>query len=143
MRNKLFGGWIAVAALLLVAAPTFAHHSFTAEFDGSREFVVKGVLTKVLWANPHIYVFMDVTETSGKVVEYSFESGPPGMMRRTGGVGKADFKVGETVTMTAVPERDGTKNLGWMKMIKYSDGHILMCTIAVPPVTLEDLYSKP
>jgi hypothetical protein len=125
MRNKLFSGLIAVAALLLVSVPVFAHHSFAAEFDGSKEFVVKGVLTKVLWTNPHVYFFMDVTDPGGKVVEYSFQSGPPGMLHRVG-VGKADFKVGDTVTMTAAPAKDGTKNLGWMKMIKYSDGHVFV-----------------
>jgi hypothetical protein len=125
MRNKLFSGVIAVAALLLVAAPVFAHHSFAAEFDGSKEAVVKGVLTKVLWTNPHVYFFMDVTDAGGKVTEYSFQSGPPGTLHRVG-VGKADFKVGDTVTMTYAPAKDGTKNLGWMKMIKYSDGHVFV-----------------
>jgi len=83
------------------------------------------VLTKVLWTNPHVYIFMDVTESSGKVVEYSFQSGPPSMLHRVG-VGKEDFKVGDTVTMTAAPAKDGTKTIGWMKMIKYSDGHVFV-----------------
>ena len=125
MRLKYFSGLVVVGALLLAAMPAFAHHSFAAEFDGGKEAVVKGVLTKVLWTNPHVYFFMDVTEPSGKVVEYSFQSGPPGMLHRVG-VGKADFKVGDTVTMTAAPAKDGTKNLGWMKMIKYSDGHVFV-----------------
>jgi len=125
MRVKLIGALVAFGALLLAAVPAFAHHSFAAEFDGSREFVVKGVLTKVLWTNPHVYIFMDVTESSGKVVEYSFQSGPPSMLHRVG-VGKEDFKVGDTVTMTAAPAKDGTKTIGWMKMIKYSDGHVFV-----------------
>jgi len=125
MRVKLIGALVAFGALLLAAVPAFAHHSFAAEFDGSREFVVKGVLTKVLWTNPHVYIFMDVTESSGKVVEYSFQSGPPSMLHRVG-VGKEDFKVGATVTMTAAPAKDGTKTIGWMKMIKYSDGHVFV-----------------
>lgn len=125
MRVKRLGVLVALGALLLAALPAFAHHSFAAEFDGSKEFVVKGVLTKVLWTNPHVYLFMDVTEPDGKVVEYSFQSGPPSMLHRVG-VGKEDFKVGDTITMTAAPAKDGTKTLGWMKMIKYSDGHVFV-----------------
>lgn len=125
MKAKSISGLLVLGALLLAAIPAFAHHSFAAEFDGSKEFVVKGVLTKVLWTNPHVYFFMDVTQSDGKVVEYSFQSGPPSTLHRVG-VGKADFKVGDTVTMTAAPAKDGTKNLGWMKMIKYSDGHVFV-----------------
>src|SRR4029077_12091072 len=102
-------------ALLAMAMPTLAHHSFTAEFDGSKEFVVKGELTRVLWTNPHIYLYVDVTQPSGKVVEYAFASGPPAMLHRAG-VRKDDFKIGDKITITGAPAKDGTKNLGWMKM---------------------------
>jgi hypothetical protein len=123
--TKRYGLVLAVAGLLAVAVPAFAHHSFTAEFDGSKEFVVKGVLTRVLWTNPHIYLYMNVTGPDGKVVEYAFASGPPTMLHRAG-VRKEDFKIGDTITMTGAPAKDGTKNLGWMKMIKYSDGHLFV-----------------
>ena len=63
-KNYMLG--LAVFALLAAAAPAFAHHSFAAEFDGSKEFVVKGVLTKVLWTNPHVYFFMDVTQPAAR-----------------------------------------------------------------------------
>jgi len=125
MNSKTWRGFVAAAILLIASAPAFAHHSFSAEFDGSKEFIVKGVLTKVLWTNPHIYIFMDVTEQDGKVQQYAFESGPPSVLHRAG-ITKEDFKVGDTVTMTACPAKDGTKTLGWMKMIKYSDGHVFV-----------------
>jgi len=125
MKTKMWRGFVAASLLFVASVPAFAHHSFSAEFDGSKEFVVKGVLTKVLWTNPHIYIYMDVTEPNGQVQEYAFESGPPSVLHRAG-VGKDDFKVGDTVTMTACPAKDGTKTLGWMKMIKYSDGHLFV-----------------
>src|SRR5678815_5762596 len=96
-----------------------AHHSFAAEFDASKAIRLTGTLTKVDWTNPHIYFYLDVKDAKGKVTEYAFSSGPPGTLRRAG-VKKTDFKIGDTVTVTGAPAKDGTKHLGWLKMIKYS-----------------------
>ena len=115
----------AAAIVLAAAAPALAHHSFSAEFDGTKTFVVKGVLTKVDWTNPHIYLYMDVAGPGGAVQEYAFSSGPPAALRRAG-IKKSDFQVGESVTITGAPAKDGSKHLGWLKMIKYADGHVFV-----------------
>jgi hypothetical protein len=125
MRRKYSGIVLAVVCGLAAAAPALAHHSFSAEFDGSKTFVVKGVLTKVDWTNPHIYLYLDAKGPAGKVEQYAFSSGPPAALRRAG-IKKTDFKIGDTVTITGAPAKDGTKLLGWLKMIKYSDGHVFV-----------------
>jgi hypothetical protein len=116
---------LALVCGLAAAAPASAHHSFAAEFDGSKTFVVKGVLTKVDWTNPHTYLYLDVMGSGGKVQHYTFSSGPPSALRRAG-IKKSDFKIGETVAITGAPAKDGTKTLGWLKMIKYADGHVFV-----------------
>jgi hypothetical protein len=123
-RNSCSVAW-SVAAMLAVAVPALAHHSFSAEFDGSKTFVVKGVLTKVDWTNPHIYLYMDVMGPGGAVQQYAFSSGPPAALRRAG-IKKSDFQVGEAVTITGAPAKDGSKHLGWLKMIKCADGHVFV-----------------
>src|SRR4249920_3313712 len=105
-RNRCSVAW-SVAAMLAVAVPALAHHSFSAEFDGSKTFVVKGVLTKVDWTNPHIYLYLDVPGPGGKVQQYAFSSGPPAALRRAG-IKKSDFQVGEAVTITGAPAKDGS-----------------------------------
>lgn len=125
VRQKGFGIVLAVLFGIAAAVPLVAHHSFAAEFDGTKTFVVKGMLTKVDWTNPHIYLYLDVAGPGGKVEQYAFSSGPPAALRRAG-IKKTDFKVGEMVTITGAPAKDGTKHLGWLKQIKYADGHVFV-----------------
>jgi Family of unknown function (DUF6152) len=116
---------VTVFCSLAAVAPALAHHSFSAEFDGSKTIVVKGVLSKVEWTNPHIYLYLDATGPNGKLQRYTFSSGPPSMLHKAG-IRKSDFKIGETVTITGAPAKDGTQLLGWLKMIKYPDGHVFV-----------------
>ncbi len=111
--------------LLLLAVPVLAHHSATAEFDTSKTFTVKGTITKLEWINPHVYMYADVTDESGKVIPYSFETGPPGNLRRAG-VLRTMFNVGDVVNIEASVAKDGTKHLGLLKAVHFADGHTIV-----------------
>jgi hypothetical protein len=112
-------------SLLAAGVPALAHHSLTAEFDPSRVITVTGVLVKVEWTNPHVYWYVDAKNENGQTETWSFESNPPGTLHRAG-IRKEDWKIGETVSVTAAAAKDDTKHLGFGKMIKYSDGHVLV-----------------
>ena len=111
--------------LLLLGLPALAHHSATAEFDTSKTFTVKGTITKLEWINPHVYMYADVAEEGGKVTPYSFETGPPGNLRRAGVV-RTMFNVGDVVTIEAAVVKDGTKHLGLLKAMHFADGHTVV-----------------
>ena len=124
MRNNLeISFWLMLG--LLLAIPLWAHHSITAEFDTSKSFTVKGTLTKIEWVNPHAYVYVDSKDDKGVVTAFSFETGPPGNLRRAG-VLRTMFNVGDTVTIEAYAAKDGTKNLGLVKSFLFSDGHAIV-----------------
>lgn len=105
--------------------PVLAHHSITAEFAPGKEFTVTGVLTRIDWTNPHVYWFVDVKDENGNVETYAFQGGPPSMYHRVG-LRKADWIVGQVVTVTAIAAKDGTKTLGFGEVVKYSDGHSIV-----------------
>ena len=124
MGNKLQSCfWLMLGLLLTI--PLWAHHSITAEFDTAKSFTVKGTLTKIEWVNPHAYVYVDSKDDKGIVTAYSFETGPPGNLRRAG-VLRTMFTVGDTVTIEAYLAKDGTKNLGLVKSFLFSDGHAIV-----------------
>jgi hypothetical protein len=125
MRNKFHGNYSWALLGLLVAIPLLAHHSITAEFDTSKSFTVKGTITKLEWVNPHAYVYVDAKDDKGVVTSYSFETGPPGNLRRSG-VLRTMFAVGDTVTIDAYAAKDGSKHLGLVKAYHFADGKTIV-----------------
>jgi Family of unknown function (DUF6152) len=125
--NRVLKGIFPVASLLLFALtanvlPVFAHHGFQAEYDGSKVIYITGTLTKLEWENPHAYFWVEAKDDSGKVTTWTFEGASPIAVKRTGTV-RADFtsSIGKTVTVRAVPGKDGTAK-GAAETIKLPDG---------------------
>ena len=66
------------------AAPVVAHHSFSAEFDATQPVTLKGKLTKMDWVNPHGWLYIDVMQPDGKVVNWAIEAGSPNALLQPG-----------------------------------------------------------
>lgn len=127
MDKKQFRFAVAFLGWIALALPAFAHHSLTAVYDPTKPVIVKGKLTRINWANPHIFVYLEAPSEGGTVEEWGFESGPPVALTRAG-VKRSDFIVGDQVTITAFAAKDGSK-LGRLNQIKFSDGHVFVYKI--------------
>jgi len=122
-----------LAGLLLAVAPARAHHSFTAEFQGDKTVTVQGVVSKIDWINPHVYVYVDAKDQSGEVTTWSFETLPTGFLHKMGITKELLMgQVGDTITVVANPAKDGTKTLGWIVKVTYPDGHNYVLSQVLP-----------
>jgi hypothetical protein len=112
-----------VTVALISSLPILAHHSFAAEFDGSRAIRLRGVLTKVDWANPHSYFYIDVKDDKGNVVNWGCEAGGPGALTRRGWK-KGDLKLGDSIVVDGYAARDGS-HLMDARRVTFPDGRSL------------------
>jgi len=98
-----------IAAMIAVASSTgriaSAHHSFAA-FDMTAEKTITGVVKKVDWTNPHIWIWVDVTESSGTTETYGFEGMTPNFLSRRGWT-RSSMQPGMKVSVTFRPMKDG------------------------------------
>ena len=105
MRFKLLA--LAVAAtLLLTVVSAFAHYLFAAEYDAKKAITLTGTVTKVEWMNPHIFFYVHVKDSDGKVTNWRGEGGNlSGLMRR--GWRKDSLKIGDIVTFEGSLAKNG------------------------------------
>ena len=118
-----------VLGLLLASAQTAsAHHSVAGQFDMQHGIALQGVVSKVDWINPHIYVYLDVKNKEGNVDTWRLECVPVAMARKAGltmAMLKGD---GTPVTVDIYPARDGTQHLGFILKITFQDGRVYQFT---------------
>ncbi len=105
MRTSFLIFIIAFGLMVSASSPS-AHHSFAAEFDADKPVTLKGKLTRVDWVNPHSWIYLDVQESGGEVVNWAVEtSNPNSLMRR--GLRKTDFPIGVEILVKGFRAKNG------------------------------------
>jgi uncharacterized protein DUF6152 len=122
IRFAALAGAVVVFALA-AALPLLAHHSFSAQFDGSKAIRLQGTLSKIEWTNPHTYFYIDVKSEAGDVVRWGCEGGAPSALSRRG-FKRGDIKLGDTLIVDGYRAKDGS-HLMDARRVTLPDGRIV------------------
>jgi hypothetical protein len=96
----------AIVAGMLSAAPMWAHHSFTAEFDDKQVVKLHGTVTKMEWVNPHAWIHVNVKNDDGTETDWMIEGNTPnGLLRR--GFTKKSLEPGTEVFVEGYRAKSG------------------------------------
>jgi len=95
---------LAVAALLCVAGPLAAHHSFAPHFDINKPVDIAGVVTQFEQRNPHAYLHVTVQDVDGRSNEWRCESHGVTQLTRNG-ITPSMLKPGTVVRITGSQHR--------------------------------------
>ena len=92
-------------AVLFSAGALFAHHGNSA-YDETARVSIKGTVTEFIWTNPHSQIYLDVKDSSGKVINWGVETNSPGILSRAGWTRRA-LKAGDQITIIVCPAKNG------------------------------------
>ena len=115
---------ILLFVLLIAAAPLSAHHGRGATYDMKKKITLKGTVARVDWRNPHVVIFMDVKDETGKVVTWGFENAGVSQLAQEG-YNRNTLKVGQEITAVVNPAANGAPTAIVVKVI-LADGSEIM-----------------
>jgi hypothetical protein len=105
---RITGALVLGIGLAIVSSQVDAHQSFAAEFDAAKPFELTGAVTRVVWANPHAWLYVDVVDAATqKVTNWAVELNSPNALMRAGWT-RNTLSVGDVITVEGSLAKDGS-----------------------------------
>jgi len=123
----------ALLGLFLLQIPASAHHPFATEFDWKRPLTIRGMITRVQWTNPHVYIFLDARDDIGARGSWTAELGPPRSLQRYG-LTPTFLKPGDMIAVDGWAARNGDRLISAKAIILPSGREIFAASSFFDPV---------
>jgi hypothetical protein len=101
MRKNII---LITAAILLISSAAYAHHSYAATYDTTKEVKVEGILVQFELRNPHAFVTIKAKDKEGVVQRWSVEWAGVSQLDNAG-IKKETLKVGDDIAIVGNPSR--------------------------------------
>ncbi len=106
MRIKVPAALVMLVGLQAWTAPLSAHHSH-GNYSLLEFTHLQGAVKEVLWLNPHVWVFLEVTDENGEVADWALEGGSISALTRRGW-SRDDLQPGDEISVRCHQLRDGS-----------------------------------
>lgn len=120
MRTRVLKVVMSAGMLMAVVLPLAAHHSFSAEFDATKQVTLEGKVVAMEWVNPHSWLTIDVPKADGTVERWRIEGGSPSVLLRLGW-NRNSLPAGTKIKVIAFQAKDGSLR-GSSRDIEFPDG---------------------
>ncbi len=107
--------------VFMASLQVHAHHS-DAGYDRDTLVTLEGVISRYIYRNPHIMIYVETLDSQGEIVEWEIETGSTPIMSRSGWSASM-LGPGDIVTIRAHPERGGT-NSAILNTLETTDGSV-------------------
>lgn len=128
IRTLALAGVVAAAGL---TTATRAHHSFSAEFDIDSPVKLTGTVTEMKWSNPHTWIYIDVVDDDGNVVNWALETPRAANMLIRNGWRREDLPAGRVITVEGWQARNGSATAN-ISSVTLEDGRQLFAGAPEP-----------
>jgi hypothetical protein len=130
MRHPVWSFGVLIAATALLLLPLAAHHEVTAKFDPAKTSTMRGIVTYVDWANPHVHIFMNVG-TGNNMANWAVELESVVNLQRAG-YRRDTLKPGDSITVEGILARDGSRQI-WGNSVVMTAGNKRIFNVPATP----------
>ena len=116
--------FVILTAAAIVSPPLAAHHGRGRAYDMKTRLTLKGTVSMVKWQNPHVLIYIDVTDDASKVVTWAFENSNVHTLA-VQGYNRNTLKVGDQITAIVNPAANG-EPLGIVVKVILANGKEIM-----------------
>ena len=107
--------------LLVLGVGAQAHHSWPANYYVDREIRLEGVVLRYLWRNPHVFIYLEVTNEAGEIEKWELEWGNTNVMTERG-FSANSISEGDRIVVSGWPGRSVAMRMNLQRLFRPSDG---------------------